>query len=58
LHSGHQEKKALTQTRGVKTVDLNVERRTVMIVYEDIQVTEPQIEKRIEKAGFETQRSK
>jgi len=36
-------------------VDLNVERRTVMIVYEDIQVTEPQIEKRIEKTGFETE---
>ena len=39
-------------------MDLNVERRTVMIVYEDTQVTEPQIEKRMEKAGFETQRSK
>ena len=51
-------KKALTQTKGVKTVDLNVEKRTASIVYEDTQVTEPQIEKTIEKAGFKTEHSK
>src|SRR5712664_652810 len=51
-------KKALTQTQGVKTVDLNVEKRTASIVYEDTQVTEPQIEKAIEKAGFKTEHSK
>jgi mercuric ion binding protein len=51
-------KRALTQTKGVKTVDLNVEKRTATIIYEDTQVTEPQIEKAIEKAGFKTERSK
>jgi mercuric ion binding protein len=51
-------KKALTQTKGVKTVDLNVEKRTARIVYEDTQVTEPQIEKAIEKSGFKTEPSK
>ena len=51
-------KKALTQTKGVKTVDLNVEKRRATIVYEDTQVTEPQIEKAIEKVGFKTERSK
>lgn len=51
-------KKALTQTKGVRTVDLNVEKRTATVVYEDTQVTEPQIAKAIEKAGFKTERSK
>jgi copper chaperone CopZ len=51
-------KKALTQTKGVKSVDLNVEKRTATVVYEDTQVTEPQIEKTIEKVGFKTERSK
>src|SRR5258708_24504399 len=50
--------KALTQTKGVKTVDLNVEKRIATIVYEDTQVTERQIEKTIEKAGFKIERSK
>lgn len=51
-------KKALTQTKGVKTVDLNVEKRTATVVYEDSQVTEPQIAKAIEKVGFKTERSR
>jgi mercuric ion binding protein len=51
-------KKALKQTKGVRTVDLNVEKRTATVVYEDTQVTEPQIAKAIEKAGFKTERSK
>lgn len=51
-------KKALTQTKGVRTVDLNVEKRMATVVYEDTQVTEPQIAKVIEKAGFKTERSK
>jgi copper chaperone CopZ len=33
-------KKALTQTKGVKTVDLNIEKRTATVVYDDTQVTE------------------
>ena len=51
-------KKALTQTKGVKTVDLNVEKRTATVVYEDSQVTELQIAKAIEKVGFKTERSR
>src|SRR5438445_10498028 len=51
-------KKALTQMNGVKTVDLNVEKRTATVVYEDTQVTQPQIAKVIEKAGFKVEHSK
>jgi len=51
-------KKALTQTKGVKTVDLNVEKRTATIVYDDTQVTEAQIGKAIEKSGFKTEPSR
>jgi len=50
-------KKALTQTKGVKNVDLNVDKRTATIVYEDTQVTQAEIQKTIEKAGFKTERS-
>src|SRR5712671_6553901 len=32
-------KKALTQTKGVKNVDLNVDKRTATVVYEHTQVT-------------------
>lgn len=51
-------KKALTQTKGIKTVDLNLEKRTATIVYEDTQITRPEIKKAIEKAGFKTEESK
>ena len=51
-------KKALTQTKGVKSVDLNVEKRTATVVYDDAQVTQPEIKKTIEKAGFKTEESK
>jgi copper chaperone CopZ len=51
-------KKALTQTKGVKNVDLNVEKRTATIIYEDTQVTRAEIQKTIEKAGFKTVESK
>jgi copper chaperone CopZ len=51
-------KKALTQTKGVKNVDLNVEKRTATVVYEDTQVTQAEIQKTIEKAGFKTEASK
>lgn len=51
-------KKALTQTKGVKNVDLNVEKRTVTVMYEDTQVTRAEIQKAIEKAGFKTEESK
>ena len=51
-------KKALTQTKGVKTVDLSVEKRTATVVYDDTQITESQIEKAIEKSGFKTEPGK
>lgn len=51
-------KKALTQTKGVKNVDLNVEKRTATIIYEDTQVTRAEIQKTIERAGFKTEESK
>jgi copper chaperone CopZ len=50
-------RKALTQIKGVRNVDLNVDKRTATIVYEDTQVTEAQIEKAIERAGFKAERS-
>jgi mercuric ion binding protein len=51
-------KKALTQTKGVKNVDLNVEKRTATVVYEDTQVAQGDIQKAIETAGFKTETSK
>ena len=51
-------KKVLTQTKGVRNVDLNVAKRTATVVYEDTQVTRAEIRKTIEKAGFKTEESK
>ena len=51
-------KKALTQTKGVKNVDLNVEKRTATVIYEDKQVTQAEIQKTIENAGFKTEQAK
>ena len=51
-------KKALTQSKGVKNVDLNVEKRTATVVYDDTQVTQTEIQKTIEKAGFKTEQPK
>ncbi len=51
-------KKALTQTKGVKNVDLNVEKRSATVVYEDTQVSQAEIQKTIEKAGFKTEQAK
>jgi len=49
---------ALAQTKGVKSVDLNVEKRMATIVYEDTQVSESQIQKVIEKSGYKTEPGK
>jgi copper chaperone CopZ len=51
-------KRTLKQTKGVKTVDLNVEKRMATIIYDDTQVTETQVERAIEKVGFKTEHSK
>src|SRR5437899_12372871 len=51
-------KKALTQTKGVKNVDLNVDKRTATVVYEDTQVTQAEIQKTSETTGYKTEQSK
>jgi copper chaperone CopZ len=51
-------RKALTQTKGVRNVDLNVDKRAATVVYEDTQVTQAEIRKTIEKAGFRTEQAK
>ena len=51
-------KKALTQTKGIKNVDLNVEKRIATVAYEDTQVTQAEIQKAIEKAGYKTEKLK
>jgi len=51
-------KRALAQTKGVKSVDLNVDKRLAIVGYEDSQVTAPQIQKAIEKSGFKAELSK
>jgi copper chaperone CopZ len=48
-------KRALTQTRGVRNVDLDVGKRTATVVYEDTQMTQTEIRQTIEKAGFKTE---
>ncbi len=39
-------------------MDLNLEKRTATVVYEDTQTTQADIQKTIEKAGFKTEQSK
>jgi copper chaperone CopZ len=39
-------------------VDLNLDKRTATLVYEDTQVTQAEIQKTIEKAGFKAEQSK
>jgi copper chaperone CopZ len=39
-------------------VDLNVDKRTATVVYEDSQVTQAEIQETIEKAGFKAEVSK
>jgi periplasmic mercuric ion binding protein len=51
-------KKALIQTKGVKNVELNVDKRTATVVYEDTQVTQAEIQKTIENAGFKAEQLK
>jgi mercuric ion binding protein len=51
-------KKALIQTKGVKNVELNVDKRTATVVYEDTRVTQAEIQKTIENAGFKAEQLK
>ena len=46
-------KKALTQTKGVKSVDVSLEKNSATVVYDDTQVTEKQLRQAINKTGFQ-----
>ncbi|MCI0417769.1 MAG: cation transporter [Acidobacteria bacterium] len=48
-------KKALTQTKGVKSAEVSLEKAQATVVYEDTQVNEQQLRDAINKTGFEAQ---
>lgn len=50
-------KQALMKTTGVKETSIDVDKRVVTVVYEDSQVTLPQLHQTIEKTGFEVEAS-
>ncbi len=45
-------KKALTQTKGVKSADVSLEKAQATVVYDDVQVNEQQLRDAINKTGF------
>jgi copper chaperone CopZ len=51
-------KKALIETKGVKTADVSLEKGLANVVYEDTQVTEKQLREAINKSGFAAEPSK
>jgi copper chaperone len=51
-------KKALTDTKGVQTADVSLEKGLASVVYEDSQVTEKQLREAINKSGFAAEPSK
>ena len=50
-------KQALTKTKGVKNANIDVDKHAVTVVYEDSQVTVPQLRQVIRKTGFEVESS-
>lgn len=42
----------------MKTADVSLEKHTATVLYDDAQVTEAQLKKAIEKAGFKAERAK
>lgn len=48
-------KKALTQTKGVKTAEVSLEKNVAKVIYDDAQVTENQLRQAIDKTGFQTE---
>lgn len=48
-------KKALTQTKGVKSADVSLEKAQASIVYDDAQVNEQQLREAINKTGFKAE---
>jgi copper chaperone CopZ len=51
-------KKALTDTKGVKTAEVSLEKSLATVVYEDSQVTEKQLTEAINKSGFKAEPTK
>ena len=45
-------KKALTQTKGVKSAEVSLEKAQATVVYDDVQVNEQQLRDAINKTGF------
>lgn len=45
-------KKALTQTKGVKSAEVSLEKNSATVVYDDTQVNEEQLREAINKTGF------
>ena len=51
-------KKALTQTKGVKSADVSLERAQATVLYDDAQVNEQQLREAINKTGFKAESKK
>lgn len=48
-------KKALTQTKGVRSADVSLEKARATVVFDDTQVTEQQLRDAINKTGFKAE---
>ena len=48
-------KKALTQTKGVKSAEVSLEKNSATVVYDDSQATERQLREAIDKTGFKAE---
>jgi copper chaperone CopZ len=51
-------KKALTDTKGVKTADVSIEKGLATVVYEESQVAEKQLIEAVNKSGFKAEPTK
>ena len=51
-------KKALTQTKGVRSADVSLEKAQAAVVYDDTQVNEQQLREAINKTGFKAEPNK
>ncbi|MEW5976390.1 MAG: heavy metal-associated domain-containing protein [Acidobacteriota bacterium] len=51
-------KKALTQTKGVKSADVSLDKAQATVVYDDAQVNEQQLRDAINKTGFKAEPNK
>lgn len=51
-------KKALAQTKGVKSADVSLEKTKATVVYDDAQVSEQQLRDAINKTGFKAEPNK